>query len=583
MKEIQRLLSFLKPFYKEVSLSVLIGVATIGAGIGMMGTSAFLISTAALHPSIAELQVAIVGVRFFGISRGVFRYLERLVSHSVNLKVVTRLRVWFYENAERIAPAGLQSERGGELLNRVMADLEALENFYVRVVSPILVAFIITLGMSFFIGGYFIPLGLILVGGMITNGVILPALSIFLTQHSGSQLQKARAVLSADLLETFQGLEDLQSAGAEQRWQQKIEDESRKVGKLQLFYGFLTGLNDAFTLLVLNLTLLIILITAIPQVTNGQMSGVSLAVVSLLTIASFEATNSLPQAAQNLTASVASAKRLFGLAVHNIHEDAQKLIFTDQMIQSAQKVEIEELDFAYTALDGKVLDKINLTLKRGKITALIGPNGAGKSSLVNVLLRFWDFSGGKILVDGKDIRSFNDESVQKLFTVISQNNYLFAMTLRENLLLARPGASDEDLKEALRNAELSDWFAGLPEGLDAWLGEQGAQMSGGEAQRLAIARAILQDAPFVLLDEPTSHLDPVTERKLLTTLFRVFNHKGMLLITHQLVMLDKANEIAFIEAGRILEQGTQTELLTKNGKFKHYWKLQQDNIPEYWR
>jgi ATP-binding cassette subfamily C protein CydC len=318
MRILFRLLSFLKPFTKEIGLSVLIGVATIGAGIGMLGTSAYLISMAALHPSIADLQVAIVGVRFFGISRGVFRYLERLVSHSVNLKVLARLRVWFYEGAEKIAPAGLQNQRGGELLNGVMADLETLENFYVRVVSPILVAFIITIGMSFFLSGYFLPLGLILASGMVLNGVVLPALSIGLTRKTGTQLQQTRAALSAEMLETFQGIEDLQASGAETYWQQKVERASQNVGRIQIYYGFLSGFNNGLTFLVANLTVFVILLYAIPQVNLGGMSGVSLAVVSLLTMASFEATNSLPQAAQNLTASLASAKKLFDLVNHRM-------------------------------------------------------------------------------------------------------------------------------------------------------------------------------------------------------------------------------------------------------------------------
>jgi ATP-binding cassette subfamily C protein CydC len=583
MKEIRHLLSFLKPFYKEVGLSVLIGVATIGSGIGMMGTSAFLISTAALHPSIAELQVAIVGVRFFGISRGVFRYLERLVSHSVNLKVLTRLRVWFYKSAERIAPAGLQSDRGGELLNRIMSDLEVLENFYVRVVAPVVVALIISLGMSFFIGGYFLPLGLILMAGMITNGVILPAFSIFLTRNSGNSLQKARAALSADMLETFQGLEELQSAGAEQRWQQKIEEESNAVGKQQLFYGFLTGLNEGLTLLVVNLTLLVMLFVAIPQVTNGQLSGVSLAVISLLTIASFEATNNLPQAAQNLTNCIASAKRLLEMVAYRDHREIHKPELTDQMIQTADRVEITNLDFSYSNTDEEVLTQVNLSLERGKVTALVGPSGAGKSSLVNILMRFWDFSRGQITIDGKDIRAYDEESTRKLFAVIPQNSYFFAMTLRENLLLARPEASNDQLEEALRVAELFDWYQSLTDGMETWLGEQGARMSGGEAQRLAIARAYLQETPFVLLDEPTSHLDPDTEKKLLTTLFRVFKNKGVLLITHRLVMLDQVDEIDFLSAGRIQEKGTQTELIAKRGAFEYFWTLQKNSIPDQWQ
>jgi ATP-binding cassette subfamily C protein CydC len=580
MKVLLRLLSFLKPFFKEVSLSVLIGVATIGAGIGMLGTSAFLISTAALHPSIADIQVAIVGVRFFGISRGIFRYLERLVSHSVNLKVLTRLRIWFYEGAEKAAPAGMQTVRGGDLLNRVMADLETLENFYVRVVSPILVAFIVTVGMSLFLGGYFFPLGMILAAGMIMNGLVLPAFSILFTRKTGSQMQRTRAALSADMLETFQGLEDLQAAGAEKRWLQKVEIGSQKVGKIQQYYGFLSGLNNGLVLLVANLTLLCILIAAIPQVSAGEMSGVSLAVVSLLTMASFEATNNLPQAAQNLTASIASALRLFELVIpqQQNRASALALALAESTIQDARKVEIRCLSFQYPGSERETLHDINLTINKGQITALVGPSGSGKTSLLNILMRFWDYSAGEILVEGDDLREFTPISTRKLFGVISQSSYFFAETIRQNLLLANENASDEQLIEAIKKAELAQWFAALPEGLDTWLGEQGMRMSGGEAQRLAIARVLLQETPFILLDEPTSHLDPDTEKNVLATLFKLFSDSGVLLITHHLVMLDQVNEIVYLSDGKVVERGEQAELIKKEGYFYRYWQLQQNSL-----
>lgn len=578
MKEFMRLLSFLKPFFKEVSLSVLIGVATIAAGVGMLGTSAFLISSAALHPSIADLQVAIVGVRFFGISRGVFRYLERLVSHSVNLRVLTRLRVWFYEGAEKVAPAGLQSERGGDLLNRIMADLETLENFYVRVVSPILVAAIVTVGLSIFVGGYLSTLGFILAAGMLMNGLVLPAFSIFLTRRTGTRLQQERASLSADMLETFQGLEELQAAGAGQRWLARVEADSQQVGKTQKYYGFLIGLNNGLVLLVANLTLLAVLIAAIPQVSSGSMSGVSLAVVSLITMAGFETTNNLPQAAQNLTASIASARRLFEIILPGQQNSEELPVLAEPLIENVKYVEIHNLAFAYPESDHEVLQNINLSIKRGSVTALIGPSGAGKTSLVNVLLRFWDPVSGEILLDGRNIRQYPAESTRKLFGVISQSSYFFAESLRQNLLLAREDTTDEMLMEVIQKAELGEWFSTLPDGLDTWLGEQGVRMSGGEAQRLAIARVLLQGNPFLLLDEPTSHLDVETEKNVLKTIFRVFSERGILLITHHLFMLDQAEEIIYLADGKVVERGKRAELLKNGNYFKQFWQLQHQDI-----
>jgi ATP-binding cassette subfamily C protein CydC len=219
-----------------------------------------------------------------------------------------------------------------------------------------------------------------------------------------------------------------------------------------------------------------------------------------------------------------------------------------------------------------------LTINKGQITALVGPSGSGKTSLLNILMRFWDYSAGEILVEGDDLREFTPISTRKLFGVISQSSYFFAETIRQNLLLANENASDEQLIEAIKKAELAQWFAALPEGLDTWLGEQGMRMSGGEAQRLAIARVLLQETPFILLDEPTSHLDPDTEKNVLATLFKLFSDSGVLLITHHLVMLDQVNEIVYLSDGKVVERGEQAELIKKEGYFYRYWQLQQNSL-----
>lgn len=574
MKTISRLLSFMKPFLKEISLSVLAGIVTIGTGIGMLGTSAYLISYAALQPSIAELQVAIVGVRFFGITRSVFRYLERLISHSVNLKLLARMRVWFYRNIEPGAPANLQNKRGGDLLNRVMADLETLENFYVRVVSPVMVALVITVGISLFVGGYFMPLGEILFTGMFVNGFVLPLAMILVTRKTGGQLIETRSELSSAMLETFQGLEDLQAAGAQPRWLGRVKHFDRQAAKLQIFYAFLSGINSGLVLLITNLTVLAVLVAAIPQVTSGAMTGVSLAVVTLLTMASFEATGNLPQAAQNLTASYAAAKRLFELAVAQKGTDQPALLA--DWIEKAKRVEIDHVSFAYPDNSQFALTEINLTLERGQRIAVVGPSGAGKSSLVNLLMRFWPLNSGKVCLDGHDLAEYSADSTRRLFGVISQSTYLFSETLRTNLLLAAPEASAEELLEALRRVRLDGWLASLPEGLDTWLGDQGVQMSGGERQRLAIARVLLQKTPFVILDEPSANLDPVTEQAIMQQLLEVFADRGLLVISHRLAFMDKMTRIFFLRDGRVIESGSEGELLNRKGMYSRYYNLQKN-------
>lgn len=576
MRTICRLLRFLRPFRREVSLSILAGIATICTGIGMLGTSAYLIASAALHPSIADLQVAIVGVRFFGIARSGFRYLERLVSHSVNLKVLAGIRVWFYKQIEELAPAKLQDYHSGDLLNRVMADLETLENFFVRVVSPVFAALVITAGMSLFLGGYGYQIGVILLIGMAINGVILPGVFILATKKTGERTLVTRSDLSSLMVETFQGLEDLQAFGAQQRWLDKIEKKGTFFVSLQQRNGLLTGVNDALVLIVTNLTLLAVITAAIPLVGKGTISGISLAVVTLLTMASFEATSPLPLAAQNLMASLAAGKRLFEVASSAEMEPIS--VPQAEIGKDIQMVETRQIRFRYPGSRQPVLEDINIQLVRGKKVALVGPSGAGKTSLVNLLLGFLEPDSGQILVDGQNYRFFQNAAIQRIFSVISQSTYLFADSLRNNLLLAKPDAVDAELLSALQKVELREWFSGLPQGLDTWLGERGLLMSGGERQRLALARVLLQNTPFVLLDEPTSNLDPETERKVMTMMLSSLSDRGILLITHEMSNLPQMDEINFLQEGHFSEVGSEQALIDKRGDLWRFFHLREQFI-----
>jgi ATP-binding cassette, subfamily C, bacterial CydC len=571
MKVILRLLGFLRGFTGEVLLSILTGIATISAGIGMLGTSAYLIASAALHPSIADLQVAIVGVRFFGISRSVFRYLERLVSHSVNLRVLSNIRSWFYRKIEPLAPAGLQDFHSGDLLNRVMADLETLQDFYVRVVSPLVVAVVVTAGMIAILGAYDPLLGGVLLVGMFLNGFVNPTLFILLSRTRGEKLLEARSELSMLTLEFFQGLEDLQAVGATEIWQAKIDRANKAYARLQSQNGFITGLNEGLILLVSNGTVFAVLLVGISLVNVGTITGVSMAVVTLLAMASFEAVNPLPLAAQNLMSSHAAAKRLFEVVDGKVgtidlsHDLAVPL--------KVRGLDVRAVTFAYPGSERPVLEGVSLIVRPGEKVALVGPSGAGKTTLIELLLGFWKPQRGEINFDMIDNQLANDRGPS--FGVISQNAHIFSETLRENLLLANPKASEAEMLDALTKVDLRDWYATLPDGLDTWLGERGSQMSGGERQRLALARVILQDAPFVLLDEPTTQLDPLTARSVMASIFLLLDKKSLLLVTHQLELIKKADRIYFIDGGRIRESGTWSELLTRQGDLANFHRLQR--------
>ena len=570
MKTVLRLLRFLRPFWSWVSLSILVSTATVASGIGLLGTSAFLIASAVLQPSVAYLQVAIVGVRFFGISRAAFRYLERLVSHSVNFRLLAGLRTWFYRAVEPLVPARLISFQSGDLLQRAIGDIETLENFYVRVVAPPISAFLVTIGMSWFVGRYHPSLGWILCAGLLFGLLGVPALALVLGSGPGKKLIKTRAALNATMLESIQGLPDLTAFGRVDQAVKKIQAQGTalQAAQINLAWGS-AGLNSV-SLLVTNFTLLAVLWTAVPLVHSEIMDGVSLAVVALLTTASFEAVTPLALAAQLLQGSIQSAQRLFSLADQSPEVEDPPI---PQVLSSKSNcIKIRDLNFAYTPAGPAILKNINLDLAPRKKVAVVGRSGAGKSSLVNVLLRFWNVAPGTIFIGEQDVCDLTGEAVRSCFSVIGQSAYLFSASVRANLHLADPDASDTEMITALEHAGLRPWLQQLPKGLDTWVGERAVQLSGGERQRLAAARAFLQTTPYVLMDEPTAGMDAVSELKLMDELLDLFSERGILWITHRLVRMEHMDEIIVLERGEIIERGLHADLMARSGTYVRMWR-----------
>ncbi len=565
-----RLLGFLDGAWLQVAASVLLGALTVSASVGLMGTSAYLISGAAIFGSIAPLQVAIVGVRFFGISRGFFRYLERLVSHGVTFRLLSRLRLWFYQSIEPLAPARLMQYRAGDLLSRVVADVEALENFYVRVVAPPLVALLVTTWTSLFLGAFHPSLGWTLFGFLVSLGLAAPLLTQFAALRPGRSMVARRAELHTQLVDGVQGLADLLVFGRATDRRAAIAQTGRAYARAQRNMSVVTGLSNALGVLLSNLGMWSVLILSIPLVSDGALPGVMLASMALITLAAFEAVMPLPQAAQMLGVSMAAARRLFEVvdAVPEVQDPPVPLPPPAHGL-----VTFDNVTFRYTASDVPALHQVSFTLEKGKRLAVVGPSGAGKSTLVNLLLRFWD-SPNNILLDGRPIGAYKAEDVRRLMAVVSQNAYFFNATIKQNLLLANPRASDDAIQAACRQAQIHDFIMSLPNGYDTWIGEQGARLSGGERQRLAIARALLKDAPILLLDEPTANLDPLTEREVLAVLTQAVARRTTLLITHRLVGLEDFDEILVLDRGQVVERGRHADLLAAQGLYRRLWDLQ---------
>lgn len=572
-----RLLKLALPLKGGMALAALLGVLTVASGVGLMVTSAWLISMAALHPSVAALSVAVVGVRFFGLARAVFRYLERYFSHQITFRLLARLRVWFYRSVEPLAPARLMEYKSGDLLSRVVNDIEILQNFYLRVIAPPLVAAVIGLALWFFLGAYNLVFAMVLLGFYLAAGIGVPVLTHLLSRKIGKEMVTLRAELNVQMVDGIQGMAELVAFGQEERHLAQVELLNRELGRLQQRFAWVSGLQGSLSNLLMNLASWTMLLVAIPLVRSGQLNGLYLAMLVLAVVSGFEAILPLPGAFQFLGGSLEAARRLFEI-VDRGEAATAKNVKKAQAAPEEYSLEVKSLTFGYEA-GTPVLKDLNFTLREGQTLALVGPSGAGKSTIASLLVGFWDYEQGQIRLGGQELRNYSQEQLCKVAAVVTQKTHLFNTTIKENLSIARPGATLEEIMEAAKQAQIHDFIESLPQGYNTRIGEQGLNLSGGERQRLALARAILKDAPLLILDEPTANLDPQTEREVLDAIHALSRTRTTIIITHRLVGLEKADEIIVLKEGKVAERGTERQLLEREGLYWRMWQAQNRRKP----
>ena len=571
-----RLLRLAAPYKWWIALAALVGSLTIGSSIGLMATSAFILASAALHPSIADLAVPIVAVRFFGIARGAFRYLERYISHYVNLSLLARLRVWFYSAIEPLAPARLLVYRSGDLLSRIVGDIETLQNFYVRVLAPPLVAVLVAAFMAAFLWGYSPNMAIVVLLFMALVGIAFPVAARWMSRETNQRVVHVRSQLNAQLVDSLQGIADLVAFGRAGTQIELINVSSRELVRLQSRMASIAGLFNAAGSLLVHAALFSTLLIAILLVSDGQLNGVYLPVLALAVLSSFEGTLALPVAFQYLETNLQAAQRLFEIADQStagVITVASKE--SQSPISNLFSVSFDNVSFRYAPGEALALDRVSFDLRAGKRLAIVGLSGAGKSTIVNLLLRFWELQAGRISVAGRDAKDYTPDEMRACFAVAPQPTHLFNASIRDNLLIARPAATEAEIVRAAKLAQVHDFIAALPQAYGTRVGEQGLQLSGGERQRIAIARALLKDAPILLLDEPTANLDPLTERALLSALDAAMDRHTVLMITHRLIGLEAFDEILLLQDGRVVERGTHQALLKVDGIYRRMWELQR--------
>jgi ATP-binding cassette subfamily C protein CydC len=554
-------------------LAVLLGVATVASNVGLLAMAAYVISASALVIFLGALIIPVYLVRLFGVSRAGARYAERLVSHDLTFGLLAGFRTWFYARLEPLAPARLLRYRSGDLLSRIVGDVEELQNVYLRIVAPVAVAFVTSL-LTFVLLYSFGPLlALVALGFLLAAGIGVPLLIRRLVRGLGRKQLELRGELNARIVDGVQGAQDLMAFGREEDQEYAVATLNRRLGRLQGRMAFITGLQDALGDLLMNLAMLSVLVLAIPLVSEGEVRGVYLAFLALVVLGSFEAVQPLGTAFQFLGRSIGAGERLFEIvdAEPEVSDPAKPL-----PLPGDHELEFDGVGFRYETGDGPALEDISFALKRGKRVAVVGPSGAGKSTLARLMLRFWDPTSGRITLGGQDVRGYAQDGVRRLIGVVSQDTHVFNDTLRANLLLARSQATDDDLRRVLALAQLSGFVERLPGGIESPLGEQGLKLSGGERQRLSIARTLLKNAPLLVLDEPTANLDPATERDLLDAIYRATQDRATLVITHRLVRMQEMDEILVLERGRIVERGTHAELAARHGTYRRMLDVQRE-------
>ncbi|HCM7508435.1 TPA: cysteine/glutathione ABC transporter ATP-binding protein/permease CydC [Klebsiella aerogenes] len=552
-----------------LTLGVVLAIVTLLASIGLLTLSGWFLSASAVV-GVAGIysfnyMLPAAGVRGAAIIRTAGRYFERLVSHDATFRVLQHLRVATFSKLLPLSPAGLARFRQGELLNRIVADVDTLDHLYLRVISPLVGALVVILVVTIGLSVLDVTLALTLGGIMLATLLLLPPLFYRAGKPTGEQITQLRGQYRQQLTSWLQGQAELMLFNASDRYRKQMEKTEQRWQEAQRRQAELTALSQALMLLIGGIAVIVMLWMSSEGVGGNGQPGALIALFVFCALAAFEALAPVTGAFQHLGQVIASARR-----ITQITEQQPEVTFSQQAPQSFSQVALtlNEVTFSYPQQSAPALKDISLQVAAGEHIAILGRTGCGKSTLLQLLTRAWDPANGQIQLNGQPLSELSETTLRQAMSVVPQRVHLFSATLRDNLLLAAPQASDARLADILERVGLEKLLE--DSGLNSWLGEGGRQLSGGELRRLAIARALLHDAPLMLLDEPTEGLDATTESQILDLLSEVMRDKTVLMVTHRLRGLARFNQIIVMDNGQIIEQGSHAELLAKQGRYYQF-------------
>ncbi|MFD6885919.1 thiol reductant ABC exporter subunit CydD [Streptomyces sp. NPDC059957] len=563
---LRRVRGVAKAWQGRFRLGLLLGALAVGCSVGVMAVSGWLISRASEQPPVLYLMVAVTATRAFGMGRAVFRYAERLVSHDAVLRMLADLRVSVFQRLERIAPAGLRTQRRGDLLTRLVADADALQDYWLRWLLPVGTAVLVGTGSVAFTAWLLPGAGAVLAVGLLAAGVGVPLVSAVCARRTERRLAPARGELATRVADLLTGTAELTVAGALGGRKAAAKDSDRTLTGIAARAAAVTGLGSGLSALVSGLTVVCSAAVGANAVAGGRLSGVAMAVVVLTPLAAFEAVSGLPQAVQYRQRVRRSAERVY--EVIDTPAPVTEPERPEALPASLFPLRLTGLAARHPGQEKDALSGLDLTLEAGRRIAVVGPSGAGKTTLAQVLLRFLDQHEGSYTLGGTEARALDGDDVRRVVGLCAQDAHIFDSSVRENLRLAAPGASEARLREALAAARLLEWAEGLPDGLDTLVGEHGERISGGQRQRLALARALLADFPVLVLDEPAEHLDLATADALTADLLAATEGRTTVLITHRLAGLEEVDEVLVLDGGAVVQRGAYAELAAAPGPLR---------------
>jgi thiol reductant ABC exporter CydC subunit len=550
-----------------MSLAVISEILRQVSGIGVAVLGAALFARAVAGTAIEELYPYAAAMIILGLARGTFGYLGPYLSHVAAFRILVDLRDEFFWAIEPLAPAKLARRRTGDLVSTAVSDIELLELFFAHTAGPAVVAFIVPIIALTALATINLLLAEALLIFLILL-ILMPRLAFWLGTTLGERLRGQQALLNSQVLDTIQGMKEILSFGYSRQRLEELSENSATLLALQARQARNIGLQSAAKISIVSAGTLAVLLCASILVRQNSLAPGFLPITMILASSVFLSITSVVEISKQLSLTRAAARRLFLLL------DEQPAVRDESGLGPAVPIEsiepsisLQDVSFRYAPDEPLILSSISLEIPAGSTVALVGTSGAGKSTVINLMLRFWDPEAGRILLGGSDLRCYPMMQLRRLFSVVSQDVFLFSDSIRENIRLGRAEASDAEVEEVASRARIHDFITTLPQGYDTLVGERGVRLSGGERQRIAIARALLKGAPILVLDEATSSLDAENERAIKEALMERREGRTTIMIAHRLSTVVDADWIFVINGGRVVEQGRHEDLIARKGRY----------------